>query len=374
MTDGDVFTRAKAAVTVHGLAGLAETGARWRRAKRCPLCDGRDDFAYTADRFRCWKCGESGDALTLAALLWSCSPREAALQILGERDGDRQPVALKKPAPEAPAPNRSRVEEIMARAVSPRGTIVETYLRARAIDVRRVAPALEALRFNPSAPWGADPDRRGTMIFAPAMIGGVETARGWTGGLHCTFLRGDGSAKADLSPAKKMFGPQSLVSSAGVATPGGMRLCAPDIAWTPEKPVLVVAEGIESALSGWMILGAPVAGAFAAGSLDRLQGGMMGNAFGRVDWRNPRPDPDRPAATMRWDGLVAIFVDHDMSDLLLEPDTPWALRVPAERRAMVSGLLAAFWWRRAGASDVKIFLPPAGMDVNDDLRARSGGA
>lgn len=100
------------------------------------------------------------------------------------------------------------------------GTIAETYLRHRGIT----CPLPDTLRFHPEC-WHPTARRFPAMI---ALVEGLPRAA-----IHRTYLRADGSGKADAEPAKAMQG----------ATRGGaVRLTA------AEKP-LVVAEGIETALS-----------------------------------------------------------------------------------------------------------------------------
>lgn len=101
-----------------------------------------------------------------------------------------------------------------------RGTIAETYLRTRGIT----CPLPDMLRFHPDC-WHPSARR------LPAMVALIEGS-----GLlavHRTYLRSDGSAKADIDSAKAMLG----------RTRGGaVRLSA-------GPGPLVVGEGIETCLS-----------------------------------------------------------------------------------------------------------------------------
>ena len=101
------------------------------------------------------------------------------------------------------------------------GTVAEAYLRGRCItcDLART------LRFHPEAWHGPTAQR------LPAMVAAVQGAG--LPAVHRTWLRPDGSGKADIEPAKAMLG----------ATAGG----AVRLADGPER--LVVVEGIESGLS-----------------------------------------------------------------------------------------------------------------------------
>ncbi|SPU46617.1 DUF7146 domain-containing protein [Brevundimonas diminuta] len=109
------------------------------------------------------------------------------------------------------------------------GTVVETYLRT----ARRIVAPLDraALAFLPNAPaypYRPDHHRR------PAMAARICDGRGRFLGCHLTYLRPDGMGKARLTPARKMAG---TVGGGHVRLIPGTRL--------------VVAEGVESALSAW---------------------------------------------------------------------------------------------------------------------------
>ncbi len=100
------------------------------------------------------------------------------------------------------------------------GTLAETYLRGRGIS----CPLPETLRFLPAC-WHPSAKR------FPTMLSFVEVETGFA--VHRTYLAPDGSGKADLDPPKLMLG---RVSG------GAVRL-------TREQGPLVVAEGIETAIS-----------------------------------------------------------------------------------------------------------------------------
>jgi len=102
------------------------------------------------------------------------------------------------------------------------GTLAEAYLR----DARGISCDLPpTLRFHGACWHGATAKRY------PAMVAAVEGAG--LAAVHRTYLRPDGSGKADIAPAKAMLG----------ATAGGT------VRLTGGPLRLVVAEGIESTLS-----------------------------------------------------------------------------------------------------------------------------
>lgn len=70
------------------------------------------------------------------------------------------------------------------------GTLVETYLRSRAIDLRALGRAPGAIRFNPALQYGW----QGPKL--PAMVAMITLLDGSHCGTHCTWLALDGRGKA----------------------------------------------------------------------------------------------------------------------------------------------------------------------------------
>lgn len=101
------------------------------------------------------------------------------------------------------------------------GTAAETYLRGRGI----ICDLPATLRFHPECWHGPTATRH------PALVGLVEGAG--MAAVHRTYLRADGSGKADVEPAKAML---RAVAGGAVRRAQG-------------PGPLVVAEGIETALS-----------------------------------------------------------------------------------------------------------------------------
>ena len=112
------------------------------------------------------------------------------------------------------------------------GSPAEAYLRqVRAIDAPLDEADLGYLSNAPVHPLSKDSHHR------PALIAAVRNAEGAVTGCHLTYLRPDGMGKAALKSSRKMVG-----------SVGGCHV--PLIASTS----LVVAEGIESALSAYDVL------------------------------------------------------------------------------------------------------------------------
>ena len=128
------------------------------------------------------------------------------------------------------------------------GTIVETYLRSRRIILE--VPSI--LRF------AACPHRSRSSF--PAMVAPVVDVDGNQTGIHATYLRSDGSGKADF--ADREFQRECR----GVIRGGAIRLAEHD----PDR-ALVVAEGVETALSAMQLFELPGWSAVSAGGLKALK-------------------------------------------------------------------------------------------------------
>lgn len=143
-----------------------------------------------------------------------------------DRDARPQPpsaaeIARRKAEDEAEAVKRERQALAVWRESMPvHGTLAETYLRGRGIT----CPLPDSLRFHPAC-WHASAKRLPALV---ARVDGLSRLA-----LHRTYLRADGSGKAEVIPPKAML---------GAALGGAVRLC-------DGQGPLVVAEGIETALS-----------------------------------------------------------------------------------------------------------------------------
>jgi hypothetical protein len=133
------------------------------------------------------------------------------------------------------------------------GTVAESYLRGRGIT----CPLPGTLRFDAQC-WHASAKR------LPALVALVEGGAGFA--VHRTYLRDDGSGKADVTPPKAMLG---AVQGGAVRLSGG-------------AGPLVVAEGIETALSlSSGLLRAP-ATVWAALSTSGIRGLHLPDTLGRL--------------------------------------------------------------------------------------------
>jgi len=204
-------------------------GGKWygrNGAAACPVCQ--------PERKR------GQNALTLAdgrngRLVLDCKKSGCAfLDILaaaGLRSGDYRapdPATIAQREAERRAERRAEVAKragqaraIWQEAQPIAGTIAETYLRGRGIT----CPLPATLRFHREA-WHGPTAKR-----YPAMVAAVQGAG--LPAVHRTYLRPDGTGKADIDPPKAMLG----------GTQGGA------VRLTDGPGRLVVGEGIESTLS-----------------------------------------------------------------------------------------------------------------------------
>jgi len=384
----EIFAKARDA-DIEAVAGTPLFRAGKRLRGECPLCEAskgkKRDGAFSIEPqmrvFKCFGCGEGGDVIDLEQKLRGGTSREAAERLAGAPirsfAGPRS-SAWRPPDPTRPVAPR-RVEgaalssaERMAREIwtgctsqaigtTPAGG----YFAARGLYGRTLYGVGHRLRFNPAAKWGWDDDQDG-WLRAPAIVGQVVTPAGPTGGVHVTYLRPDFLGKARLDPAKRMWGPQKDLEG----RPGGVWLTAPDA-----PGPLIVAEGIESALSAAQLLGRPCR-IVAALSLGALQGGWETDAYGRIDPDGMRGNPDQPAFTWPEAGEVIVAVDRDMSPIQVKVRKLGGgtvrRRLDGEARARICAGLAVAAWKRAGANAVRAIAPGAGRDFNDELRERLG--
>jgi hypothetical protein len=216
--------------------GLHRSGHQWRGA--------------------CWCCGYS-NSFVLAdgkhgPIGWcaSCQNREAIAVALGRPQGAHTTVPQHNNAADVQA-RVERAERVWRGSMPLPDTPGAAYLFLRGIG-HLVACA--DLRFHSACSHPSGTLER--PVRQPALVAAVRDVTGKFVGVHRTYLRRDGSGKAEVEPAKASLGP---ISGAAV------RL-AP-IEQVLELGKLVVAEGIESAASAALLLRLPAWAAMSAGNL-----------------------------------------------------------------------------------------------------------
>lgn len=273
----------------------------------CPMCGGKDRFRWDNKEgqgtFICNSCG-AGDGMKLAIGVTGKPFAEVAKEIdamLGnlKPDGDKPRADLSE------AQRLSALREVAGQTVRiQRGDLVDKYLTTRGVGEHTY---FKTLRFAPRL-------RDGEGQIRPCMVATVQDPAGVNVTLHRTFLKPDGSAKAEMaSPRKLMPGP----------LPKGSAVRLSDYTGGP----LGIAEGIETALSAIVLFEMPVWAAI--------------NAHMLANWTPP-------------DGCteVAIFGDNDPKF------AGQASAYQLAHRLALAGI------------DVTVHIPrDAGRDWNDELMA-----
>ena len=221
-----------------GRLGLKRIGRReWRGV--CPSCgygSGAFSLKATDDGRALWWCS-------------SCQDGRAIANVLGKGRADR----LYPPSTVSTLSTVSRVTDIKAaralklweRGQPLPGTAADIYLAFRGLAALSGSKALRYQRFC------AHPNTNGVLV--PAMLAAVTGADDAHVATHRTFIRSDGQGKANVEPARASLGP---------VWGGAIRLCDPD-----SGQPLIIAEGIETALSASLLIGAPCWAAISAGNL-----------------------------------------------------------------------------------------------------------
>jgi putative DNA primase/helicase len=221
----------------------------------CPFHRERTpSFTVTDDKqfFHCFGCGAHGDVFSFVARIYDVDFR-TAVETIATGLGS-QISAVPPPAARLDTSRRSDNEErnrrlawrLWAAALDPRGTPVERYLHHRGLEL----PSMPVLRWAPSC-WHP------SGIYLPAMVGVVLNVDGEPIAVHRTFLRPDGSGKADILPQRASLGP----IAGGAVRLHEFRSGAP----------LIIAEGIESALAMSELTRWPAWAGLSASGVERLK-------------------------------------------------------------------------------------------------------
>lgn len=179
-------------------------------------------------RWHCFGGCGGGDVFDFLARLHDVGLREAAEMLTG----GAAPSVYIPPLPVDDSPDRTDEARAIWKGSSPvAGTLAEAYLRSRALHL--TIP--DSIRFS-SLRYGS----RGPVH--PVLVAAVTSATDELIGVQRTYLRSDGLGKLDVDKPKLSLGRVS----------GGAIRCAP---WAAK---LVVAEGLEDALSLQQVLGQSV--------------------------------------------------------------------------------------------------------------------
>jgi DNA primase len=186
--------------------------------------------------FKCFGCGEQGDVITFVEKVYKTDTRGALLFLSGKTDAGIMPVKkgfqgqsnIKKEDAEKrrAAHKRASAHEIFKGGLKWHPTVA-AYLKARCIDVEKIGGIPSSLRFNPEVLYAE------TGELLPAMVAPIVNIKKQLLAVHRTYLKADGSGKADVEKQKMVLGGFS----------GGF------IPLYDLDDHLNIAEGIETALS-----------------------------------------------------------------------------------------------------------------------------
>jgi putative DNA primase/helicase len=226
------------------MTGATELATRWNLRRvagrpewrgNCPACEYHDAFVMTQrdgmPLIWCASCG--GDRAIMGGLLRGAGVSESPPRHDGSRQRDDDAAEARK----------ARALGLWRGSVPCAGTIAAIYLASRGLTGLE---ASDALRFRADCPHPSG----GTL---PAMMALVLDVAGSPMALHRTYLKPDGTGKADADPPRAGLG-----AHAG----GAIRLHT-------AAPELVIAEGIETSASAGRLLGLPAWAAISAGNLAR---------------------------------------------------------------------------------------------------------
>lgn len=206
------------------------------------------------------------------------------------------------------------------------GTIAESYLReARRIDLSRLPKLPGALRYADRVDY-VDPETGEVTEWRHVMVTAMTRGRK-VAALHRTYLKPDGSGKADMVKPKLMIGP---VRGTAIRLSHGPSGLSPIKAAAAGKTgPLAIGEGIETCLT--VACARPDYRVWAAGSLSLM---------GLLDW---------PACA----SAVVLLGEND-----------WK---PEARKAF--GLIEAHWRQQAEGRRVEVVNSAVGSDFNDWAKA-----
>jgi hypothetical protein len=142
----------------------------------------------------------------------------------------------------------TRARSLYRSALPAAGTIAQVYFASRGITI----PVPAVLRYLRHCPH-----RNGR--YHPALLAPIVDADGALIGIHKTFLRSDGSGKADLPKEQQR-------ETVGLRKGGAVRLAR----WDPDLPLLI-AEGLESALAAMQLFDLPAWSALCADGIEALE-------------------------------------------------------------------------------------------------------
>ncbi len=199
---------------------LLRSGREWKAC--CPFhSEKTPSFTIFAggERYHCFGCGANGDVLDFVQGLHGVDLPGAA-RMLG---ADTLPRVALPPSPPAPDKSEAIAEAraIWRSAIPATGTLVETYLRSRAIACQ-IPPTV---RFKPLPRFEGSNE-------LPCLVAALSSPDGVVTGIQRTWLKSDGSGRLERVPKLSL----------GVVSGSAIRLA-------PVAQNMVVCSGLEDGLS-----------------------------------------------------------------------------------------------------------------------------
>ena len=258
--------------------GLHRAGSEWRGS--CPACGYPSAFSLTDGK--------------LGPVGWcaNCGDQEAIAQALGNSQKAAKAGTLQADTRNAQA--RLERAERLLRGCEP---AAQSPIACRYLNARRIGHLADCadIRFRLDCPHPTSTTDRPVRL--PAMVAAVRDIDGKLCGVHRTYLKRDGSGKANVEPPKASLGP---------VRGGAVRLAPLEQVLTAGE--LVIGEGIETSASAGLLLGLPAWAAVSAGNL--AIGVVLPEAIRRVviasDHDPPDPQnrcPGQHAARTAWTRL-----------------------------------------------------------------------
>jgi hypothetical protein len=294
---------------------IARRGIKLRgrvdRCGPCPRCGGgRDRFSINLKKqvWNCRICARGGDVIALVQHLDGVGYLDAIAHLAGpalqriDYSVRKQREATTKQPNEEPDGTRNLALALWRASIEPRGTIVEQYLKSRALDLPREA-AFEAIRFRPNCYFG--PDER-----FPAMVCLVRNiVTNEPQGIHRTALTADGTAIKRPDKAGRL---KTFRKSLGSISVGAIKL-------DPDEDVeqgLSVGEGIETCLAGRQMGLRPVWSAVNTSGVEKFPvlPSVDGLHIFKENDANGASAKDVEACARRW-------YDAGRDVIIVEPDT-----------------------------------------------------
>jgi phage/plasmid primase-like uncharacterized protein len=255
--------------------GLHRSGRYWRGP--CPACG----YANTFVLFD----GKAGPIAWCA----SCHNEDAMAYTLGSPLRAATPRSQETDARDAQA-RLERAEKVWRGSGPVLGTAAAVYLDVRGVAHLATCPEL---RFRPDCPHPTGAAERPVRL--PALSAAVRDANGEFVGVHRTFLRRDGTGKADIEPQKASLGP---------IWGGAVRLASIEEVLAVGE--LVVGEGIETSASAGLLLGLPSWAGISAGNL--AKGVVLPPTIRKVIIAADRDPPDEHGRHPGQDAARAAWV------------------------------------------------------------------